>query len=444
MFSAFQTFGKLGALASSVARAWSPLALWPDGIATPGMWISPRDLTSQWAEYTGTTPVSVPGTVADSANPVGLALDIRAGATVLTDPGLHMLKSTSAARPLLSARVNLLTYSEDFSNAAWVKDGATVSANAITAPDGTLTADAIVENAVTGSHRVYVSITTTANPTFYVCAKKGTRNFLMLQDIGGAKKAWFDLNTGVVGTATAGVTSQISPLGGGWYLCAASINATSSIYLVEAADADNIATYAGVNGNTAIYVWGAQLNLGPTALDYQRVGAASDYDASAGPTYLKFDGVDDGMATASFSAGTLTSGMDCMIAVRRDGNSTQSIGGLYQTDGSKYFGVIGKASDVLAGTYGGCGTPSIFVDNVAVSNTRGALYDTIGLGEWHILEYRGLDLSAWTSVAFGSYGGGYMFPGPRGDIMLYPSTDSTEDKDAARQWLADYYGVTLP
>ena len=22
--------------------------------------------------------------------------------------------------------------------------------------------------------------------------------------------------------------------------------------------------------------------------------------------------------------------------------------------------------------------------------------------------------------------------------------DSTEDKDAARQWLADYYGVTLP
>jgi hypothetical protein len=27
MFSAFQTFGKLGALASSVARAWSPLAL---------------------------------------------------------------------------------------------------------------------------------------------------------------------------------------------------------------------------------------------------------------------------------------------------------------------------------------------------------------------------------------------------------------------------------
>jgi hypothetical protein len=49
------------------SAAWSPLSLWPDGIATPGMWISPRDLTSEWADYTGTTPVSVPGTVADSA-----------------------------------------------------------------------------------------------------------------------------------------------------------------------------------------------------------------------------------------------------------------------------------------------------------------------------------------------------------------------------------------
>lgn len=34
MFSAFQTFGKLGALASSVARAWSPLALCEDDCTT--------------------------------------------------------------------------------------------------------------------------------------------------------------------------------------------------------------------------------------------------------------------------------------------------------------------------------------------------------------------------------------------------------------------------
>jgi hypothetical protein len=63
---------------------------------------------------------------------------------------------------------------------------------------------------------------------------------------------------------------------------------------------------------------------------------------------------------------------------------------------------------------------------------------------WHILEFRGLDLSAWTAAGFGYYASGYSFTGARGDIFLYPSTASTEDKDAARQWLADYYGVTLP
>ncbi|MBK6594352.1 MAG: hypothetical protein IPG23_17555 [Burkholderiales bacterium] len=48
----------------------------------------PRTLTSEWQDYTGTTPVATPGTVADSANPVGLALDIRAGAPEVLGPEL--------------------------------------------------------------------------------------------------------------------------------------------------------------------------------------------------------------------------------------------------------------------------------------------------------------------------------------------------------------------
>jgi len=41
------------------------------------------------------------------------------------------------------ARTNLLTYSEQFDNAAWAVSNTTVSSNAITAPDGTLSADQI-------------------------------------------------------------------------------------------------------------------------------------------------------------------------------------------------------------------------------------------------------------------------------------------------------------
>ena len=71
------------------------------------------------------------------------------------------------------------------------------------------------------------------------------------------------------------------------------------------------------------------------------------------------------------------------------------------------------------------------------------LHTALTAGSYHILEFRNLDLSAWTASGFGLYTS-YKLLGARGDIMLYPSTASTTDKDAARQYLADLYGVTLP
>ena len=47
---------------------------------------------------------------------------------------------------------NLLTYSEQFDNAVWIKSNATVTANAVVAPDGTNTADNYVATAVSGEH----------------------------------------------------------------------------------------------------------------------------------------------------------------------------------------------------------------------------------------------------------------------------------------------------
>src|SRR3990167_4931904 len=49
---------------------------------------------------------------------------------------------------------NLLTRSEEFDHADWVKTGLTVSANAIAAPDGNLTADQLVEDTSTGEHKI--------------------------------------------------------------------------------------------------------------------------------------------------------------------------------------------------------------------------------------------------------------------------------------------------
>jgi hypothetical protein len=188
------------------------------------------------------------------------------------------------------------------------------------------------------------------------------------------------------------------------------------------------------------------MEYGNAATAYQSVVSASSYSSTGFPIAQKYDGVDDGMATAAFAAGTLIDGTDCMIAVRRD-SAASCVAGLYNgvADATKFFGMAESASG--SGCVGsGAGTPTVWVDNTQLTGgtavTRGTLHTALTVGDWHILEFRNLDLSTWTAAGFGLYTS-YLFPGPRGDILLYPSTASTEDKDAARQWLADYYGVTL-
>ena len=65
--------GKLGAVGR--ALAWTPAKLWPLGATSPGMWIDPPTTASLFSTSTGTTAISAIGTVLDTSNPVGLALD---------------------------------------------------------------------------------------------------------------------------------------------------------------------------------------------------------------------------------------------------------------------------------------------------------------------------------------------------------------------------------
>lgn len=100
MFGAFQTFGKLGAIGKAISAAWSPADL-----TALAAWYDPSDLSTMFNDSAGTTPVATPGTVADSANPVGLIQD-------KSGNGHHASQSTSTARPLLSARKNWLVGTE--------------------------------------------------------------------------------------------------------------------------------------------------------------------------------------------------------------------------------------------------------------------------------------------------------------------------------------------
>src|SRR6056297_1427264 len=52
-------------------------------------------------------------------------------------------------------RTNLLQYSEEFNNAAWIKDNVTITPNDAVAPDGTTTADKLVEDTSSSQHRIF-------------------------------------------------------------------------------------------------------------------------------------------------------------------------------------------------------------------------------------------------------------------------------------------------
>ena len=95
------------------------------------------------------------------------------------------------------ARTNLVTYSEDFTDASWGKFDATVSANSAASPSGESTADKFVEGTGSSIHRLTTSTTITSGLayTFSVFAKAGERNLILLRNNNGStdEDTFFDL-----------------------------------------------------------------------------------------------------------------------------------------------------------------------------------------------------------------------------------------------------------
>ena len=161
---------------------------------------------------------------------------------------------------------NLLTNSESFDAAAWVKVNTTVSANvsATTAPNGTLTSDKVVETAVTGTHECYqsVSVITDARYTWGAFVKASERTVCRIRCYATSIVYEVEYNLGtVVATDKSGSGSAtITALSGGWYYVTATATATASgsgsfsFYLSDGTSVN----YAGVAGN-GLYLWGASL-----------------------------------------------------------------------------------------------------------------------------------------------------------------------------------------
>lgn len=175
---------------------------------------------------------------------------------------------------------NLLTWSEQFDNAAWAKVDTTVTANAIAAPDGTMTADLLTEGTAGTAATTLTSAVTVAvaSPVAHsVFVKRGNSDWLFLQLAGSGTervRGWFNLGTGAVGsTSVAGSATlgsiSIQALANDWYRCVlvGTLNGvgTTCNVLSTIVSADGGTTRVN---NATRYIWGAQLDQGAQATAY--------------------------------------------------------------------------------------------------------------------------------------------------------------------------------
>ena len=166
--------------------------------------------------------------------------------------------------------INQLTWSEQFDNLVWPITNATVTANTTLAPNGTLTADTITENAALGQHRFTRTTSLTVGQewteSIYVKRGVGSRQFQLGLSGGGlVAKAYFDLGTGTVGF-TDQCTATITPDLDGYYRVSLTATITTtvahSLFLAMANGTTNGSeTYTG-DGVSSLVVWGNQFNPG--------------------------------------------------------------------------------------------------------------------------------------------------------------------------------------
>lgn len=219
-------------------------------------------------------------------------------------PGNHAFNNSgnSANFPVLSARYNLLTKTEQFDDVAWLVSNTLVTADTVNAPNGTLTADKIYETSATGVFLRYQSVMPGAGTyTMTVYAKSAERSKFALEYASSTPAAVFDLANGSV-FSTTNCNAKITSAGSGWYICSMTATvAAGSTSVVSIRDASGNRTYTG-DGISGIYIWGADLRVANDALNqpaYQRVNTATDYDTVGFKPYLSFNGVNQWLQTNS-------------------------------------------------------------------------------------------------------------------------------------------------
>lgn len=179
---------------------------------------------------------------------------------------------TGDAKGLLreSIGTNLTLHSEEFDDASWTKSNSSISVNAAVAPDGSSSADKLVDTNSNTTHVETQSAAFTSGSTYTFStflAQAGRTDawlFLPVGAFSGNPYCFVNLLTGVLGTPN-GCTATIQKLPGNYYRVSITATATATVsgnYGIGTAIGVTLAdaTYVG-DGVGGVYTWGGQLEI---------------------------------------------------------------------------------------------------------------------------------------------------------------------------------------
>jgi len=182
------------------------------------------------------------------------------------------------------ARTNLVTYSQDLTNAIWAKNAVTALANQTTAPDGTVTASSITETTANAQH--YANYATskaasaiTYSTSVYVKPFGLTRNFKFSIFDGAGNGVDTIINPVTLATVSGptyygalpftSVSVTTSTASNGFVRIGLifTSNVTPAVGFGFQTAIGTTISFAG-DASTGLYLWGAQLEAGAFATSY--------------------------------------------------------------------------------------------------------------------------------------------------------------------------------
>jgi hypothetical protein len=185
-----------------------------------------------------------------------------------------------AIYPFVSDTYNQFSYTEDFSNAIWDKQNTTITSNSITAPNGTLTADSLVGNGISGIHHARQTVNAIGSSinTISVYLKQGSERYAYIVLLGRSvtddnnDAIYIDLQLGTLPLVSgSGSLATINSVGNGWYKVTMPTSEFPSSTQIEVrfgvtTGATQVSTASGF-----IYIWGAQIEQASSASTYQPI-----------------------------------------------------------------------------------------------------------------------------------------------------------------------------